>query len=167
MRLWRLAAADIAERFDGGYGVRNAGRWNQRGQIVTYCASVPSLCVLEKLVHIEDVDLFPNDLRLVRYEAPDDLAVSAFEPGNPLEEGWEDRASLTQTLGAEWYEARETALLRVPSVIVPTIETADRNFVINHSHPDIGRIVRKEDRAFRLDPRLLSYATRPSGRFDT
>ena len=49
MRLWRLSAAAYAERFDGGYGLEYAGRWNERGRLVTYCATGPALCVLEKL----------------------------------------------------------------------------------------------------------------------
>ena len=54
MTLWRLSGADFAKRFDGGYGLANDGRWNTRGRPVTYCSTGPALCVLEKIVHIDD-----------------------------------------------------------------------------------------------------------------
>ena len=61
MRLWRLAGAAYADRFDGGYGLDHEGRWNERGGLVTYCSTGPALCVLEKLVHVEDTGLLPDD----------------------------------------------------------------------------------------------------------
>ena len=54
MQLWRLSGAAHARAFDGGYGLLYPGRWNSAGRAVTYCATSPSLCVLEKLVHVED-----------------------------------------------------------------------------------------------------------------
>ena len=75
MRLWRLSGADFAERFDGGYGLHHDGRWNLSGHPVTYCATGPALCVLERLVHIEDALLMPGDAMLVCYDVPDDVAV--------------------------------------------------------------------------------------------
>ncbi len=41
---------------------------------MTYCATSPSLCVLEKLVHVQDSDLLPA-LVMVRYESPDCLGI--------------------------------------------------------------------------------------------
>ena len=72
MQLWRLSAGVYAERFDGGYGLENDGRWNGRGRPVTYCSTGPALCVLEKLVHLDDASLLPDDMV---YAAPDDLKV--------------------------------------------------------------------------------------------
>jgi RES domain-containing protein len=80
MRLWRLSGRQHAESFDGGYGLLYDGRWNTTGHAVTYCATSPSLCVLEKLVHIEDPALLP-DLVMLTYDVPDYLAceIVAFE----------------------------------------------------------------------------------------
>ena len=63
MRLWRLSAAKYARSFDGGYGLRHHGRWNTRGRPVTYCATGPALCLLEKLVHIDEM---PDDTHTYR-----------------------------------------------------------------------------------------------------
>ena len=74
MLLWRLSGVQHAQAFDGGYGLLFDGRWNSAGHPVTYCATSPSLCILEKLVHVEDPALLPP-LRMVRYDVPDDLPV--------------------------------------------------------------------------------------------
>src|SRR5258708_39409735 len=60
MLLWRLSGLQHAEAFDGGYGLLYDGRWNTVGHAVTYCATSPSLCVLEKLVHVQDPALLPE-----------------------------------------------------------------------------------------------------------
>jgi hypothetical protein len=52
MLLWRLSGAQHAK--DGGYGLLFDGRQKTVGHAVTYGSTSPSLCVLEKLVHIED-----------------------------------------------------------------------------------------------------------------
>lgn len=74
MRLWRLSGHDFARVFDGGYGLRFDGRWNTVGHATTYVSTSPSLCVLEKLVHVEDPSLLPA-LDMVEYEVPDTAPV--------------------------------------------------------------------------------------------
>ena len=78
MLLWRLSGKRHAAAFDGGYGLRFDGRWNVAGHPITYCATSPALCVLEKLVHIEDPALMP-DLVMVTYEAPDAIGAASVE----------------------------------------------------------------------------------------
>lgn len=158
MRLWRLSAPAYADRLDGGYGRVNAGRWNRAGELITYTATVPSLCVLEKLVHIEDVDLFPNDLRLVGLEAPDDLPVTVLEEPEQLPGDWWRGIGLTQALGSAWHAARDIPLLRAPSVVARSRETADRNVVINHQHPRAAEVRVVTIEPFELDYRLLTRA---------
>jgi len=155
MRLWRLSGRAFADRLDGGYGLANAGRWNVVGQLVTYCATVPSLCILEKLVHVRDADLLPDDLVMVELSVPDSLGTEIFEEGAPLEADWHGATAISQTHGARWYQARTSPLLRVPSVISRTREIADRNVVISHAHPAAASITIADMRPFVLDDRLL------------
>ena len=72
MRLWRLSTLQFADAFDGGYGLRFDGRWNTVGRPVTYAATSPSLCVLEKLVHVEAPALLPSRA-MVSFEVPDEV----------------------------------------------------------------------------------------------
>ena len=69
MLLWRLSGLRHASAFDGGYGLLFDGRWNTVGHAVTYCATSPSLCVLEKLVHVEDPALLP-ELAMITLRRP-------------------------------------------------------------------------------------------------
>jgi RES domain-containing protein len=153
MILWRLSVARHAASFDGGYGLLYDGRWNSIGHAVTYCATSPSLCVLEKLVHVEDPDLLPP-LVMVRYDAPDDLVSDSVTLAD-LPADWRWQESLTQRHGDAWHEGLSAALLRVPSVVVPLLDSPDMNVLINHRHGDAARIRVLGAEPFVLDVRLV------------
>ena len=97
MRLWRLSGAEHARSFDGGYGLRHDGRWNTRGRPATYCATGPALCLLEKLVHIDEM---PDDTMLVCYDIPDRLPVDDVSL-NGLPRHWRRDASGTRAIGGQ------------------------------------------------------------------
>jgi RES domain-containing protein len=153
MRLWRLSGKQHAGAFDGGYGLLFDGRWNRAGYAITYCATSPSLCVLEKLVHIEDPQLLP-DLIMIVYEAPDSLGFDAIAL-EVLPQDWPRREGLTQQLGEAWRRSGSNALLRVPSAIVPIAGSPDLNVLINHNHPQTGAIRLAGHTPFSLDSRLF------------
>src|SRR3954447_5618763 len=100
MLLWRLSGRQHARAFDGGYGLLFDGRWNTVGHAVSYCATSPSLCVLEKLVHIEDPTLLPG-LVMIRYEAPDSLALGTVTR-DQLPDDWRADEAATQQRGDAW-----------------------------------------------------------------
>ena len=120
---------------------------------MTYCATVPSLCALEKRVHVADPALLPDQV-MVEYEAPDDLAKREITFGE-LPVDWGRRETLTQRLGDTWLDGRADILLVVPSVIMPIAMAPDRNVLINHRRADAGRIRIVNAIAFTLDPRLF------------
>lgn len=153
MQLWRLSGAAHARAFDGGYGLLYPGRWNSAGRAVTYCATSPSLCVLEKLVHVEDPALLP-ELVMVRYEAPDDLPVEQIALDD-LPADWRRREGLTQSRGDSWHAAGAAPLLQVPSAIVPIAGSPDLNILLSHSHAGAAAIRIADVVPFALDLRLL------------
>ena len=153
MRLWRLSSARHARAFDGGFGLVSGGRWNSIGRRVTYCSTVPSLCALEKRVHHSSRDLLPPQT-MVEYLAPDDLPRTEIDLGD-LPEDWGLRDAFTRQLGDEWLDRRSDALLIVPSVIIQIATAPDRNVLVNHDHPDAGRIEIVGDVPFNLDARLF------------
>jgi RES domain-containing protein len=153
MLLWRLSGREYADVFDGGYGLLFDGRWNTIGHAVTYCSTSPSLCVLEKLVHIEDPALLP-DLVMVTYDVPDALDRDIVALDN-LPPDWRQQEGLTQRRGDDWHRARATPLLHVPSAIVPLIGSPDQNVLINHTHADAAAIRPVASVPFTLDARLL------------
>ncbi len=138
---------------DGGYGLRFDGRWNTVGRPVTYAATSPSLCILEKLVHVEDPALLPA-LAMVAYDVPDDTPL-AQRTLTHLPVDWRRRESETQRIGDDWLADVETALLFVPSAIVPIADSPDRNVLINHRHPAAAAIAIERIEDFVLDARLL------------
>ena len=153
MLLWRLSGTGYAHVFDGGYGRLFDGRWNTVGHAVTYCATSPSLCVLEKLVHVEDPDLLP-ELVMVTYEVPDTLGTESVRL-EALPADWRRDEAGTQRLGDAWHSGLAQPLLRVPSAIVPIAGSPDVNVLINHAHADSGRIIITRQEPFVLDPRLF------------
>jgi RES domain-containing protein len=154
MRLWRLSGKRHARLFDGGYGTHFNGRWNTIGHPVTYCATSPSLCVLEKLVHIEDPILMP-ELVMVGYELPDSHGTKTVTL-DELPINWRHDETLTQEKGDGWLEAVSTPLLKVPSAIVPIAGSPDTNVLINHNHPDAAMIRISIAEPFVLDARLYN-----------
>lgn len=152
MILWRLSGRQHALAFDGGYGLLYDGRWNSVGHAVTYCATSPSLCVLEKLVHVQDPDLLP-ELVMVRYDVPADLGIDEIAIRD-LPDNWRRQESWTQHRGDTWLGALTTPLLRVPSAIVPLEGSPDVNVLINHRHSAATRITIASTEPFVLDPRL-------------
>ncbi len=153
MLLWRLSTRQHADSFDGGYGLLFDGRWNSVGHAVTYCATSPSLCVLEKLVHIEDPALLP-DLIMLAYEAPASLPIEQVKL-DELPDDWRHQESWTQMRGDKWHQARAMPLLQVPSVIVSIADSPDTNVLINHNHSAVGEIRVRRREPFLLDPRLF------------
>ena len=153
MILWRLSGERHARAFDGGYGLLYDGRWNTAGHAVTYCATSPSLCVLEKLVHVQDPDLLPA-LMMVRYDVPDSLGMDAVFVAD-LPDSWRRQESRTQQRGDEWHAGLGTPLLRVPSAIVPLDGSPDMNVLINQRHPAAAKVTIMAAEPFAMDARLF------------
>jgi RES domain-containing protein len=153
MILWRLSSERHTQAFDGGYGLLYDGRWNTAGHAVTYCATSPSLCVLEKLVHVQDPELLP-ELVMVRYEVPNQLDVETISIAE-LPESWWLRESWTRQRGDRWHDGLATPLLRVPSAIVPLDSSPDMNVLINHRHAAAAEITIAAAESFVLDARLF------------
>ena len=120
MILWRIAsetrqygAADLS----GAGAAAKPGRWNAIGEAVLYAAPTIAMAVLETAAHIDDAGL-PQNRFVVRIDVPEKM--------------WRART----TLGSRWLREGASALLEVPSVIVPE-ETV---VVINTTHRDTARI---------------------------
>ena len=133
MTLWRIGNHAT---LDGAGGLRASGRWHTRGARVVYCAPNPASALLEILVHAEiEIEDIPVAFRWLEIDAPDSVAVGTVDPGL-LGPSWGSQPAATRRLGDQWLAASRSALLRVPSAIVP--ETW--NVLINPLHPGAARI---------------------------
>ena len=130
--------------------MRTPGRWHFRGRRVVYCAQSPAAALLEILVHFEiDIQNLPVRYRLLKIEALDDVPVERVSVDD-LPANW-PQTEVTRELGERWLVKGSTALLSVPSAIVP--ETF--NILLNPAHQDAKRIVVVQTGEHAIDPRLL------------
>jgi RES domain-containing protein len=152
MRVWRISRFSASDKLSGIGGLYVSGRWHARGHLVLYTSSTPSLAALEMLVHV-DPALAPADLRLWEIDAPDDIALESCDPAT-LTPNWQDYPfpPELQDYGSCWLDACRSALLCVPSAIIPI----EMNYLINPKHPDAARIRVITERPFTYDPRLLT-----------
>ncbi|KVM73647.1 hypothetical protein WJ61_15460 [Burkholderia ubonensis] len=147
--LWRISNyADLK----GVGGLRACGRWHFAGQPVVYLAEHPALALLETLVHLEiaSVAQLPNGYQLLRVEVPDSVAVAEIaEHDAPAD--WRTNPDWTKGAGTEWLQTKPSALLRVPSAVVPHAH----NFLLNPLHPAVAEIRVAEILQAPYDSRIL------------
>lgn len=158
-RVWRLVTARFAETAFSGEGKgarRYGGRWNRKGVPVVYTAGSLSLAMLEMLV--QDQPLRARYVTIAA-EVPPGLDIERVDVDR-LPADWRDPAALEtlRTIGSEWAARLASAVLAVPSAVVP----AETNYLLNPRHPDFGQIVIGEPQALVTDLRL-SQLRRPAG----
>ena len=150
MRLWRIS--DHAS-LSGDGGLYAAGRWHTRGRRVVYLADHPASALLEVMVHLEiDAEDLPTHYQLLGVDVPDGIAADTVEE-SALPADWRERVAETRERGDAWLHSGATALLRVPSAIVP--ETA--NYLLNPAHGNIARIPIASAIRAAFDPRLVAF----------
>ena len=148
MFLWRISNHST---LDGRGGLIASARWHSEGHRIVYMAETPAGALIEHLVHLElDPAHLPKSYRLLKAETPDASSISALDV-TALPRNWASDQLTTRTMGDEWLALQNTALLRVPSVILP--ETF--NVLLNPEHADAARIAVLWHLGFPWDPRLL------------
>ena len=150
MTVWRLVRRGRAS-LDGEGARLYGGRWNSPGTAVIYTSGTLSLAVLEYLVHLNP-DQIPADLVSIAGHVPDTLPVDHIAVES-LPRDWNALTlqPVTQSIGARWVTAGHTAVLKVPSVVIPV----ESNYVLNPHHRDFAAIRWSSPEAFAFDRRLL------------
>ncbi|MBI3208234.1 MAG: RES family NAD+ phosphorylase [Candidatus Solibacter usitatus] len=147
MILWRVSNHP---NLDGTGGLRASGRWHTQGRRIVYCALNPATALVEVMVHLEiDAEDLPESLQYLEIDVPLSVSMETLDVGS-LGETWQSRSEVTRRAGDEWLRSGRTALLRVPSVVVP----ATWNFLINplHSESSLIHVLRVHQHS--LDRRL-------------
>lgn len=131
MILWRISNHAT---LDGRGGLYASGRWHTEGRSVVYLAESPAGALVEVLVHLElDPGHLPKPYRLLKAEAREGLPVRTIAAVELPTNRMSDQIT-TRTIGDEWLASKGTALLRVPSAILP--ETF--NILLNPEHAEAG-----------------------------
>lgn len=133
---------------DGAGSAKFGGRWNHKGTPIIYAAESRALCALEILANNREL---ANDYIAVPIEIPDDMPHTIMSIED-LPQGWNspEHSNQTRDVGAAWVTAQKTAVLVVPSAVLPR----ERNYLLNPRHPEFKRIVFHEAEAFYFDERL-------------
>ncbi len=150
LTVWRVSTARFARSALSGEGARlYGGRWNLKGVPVVYTAATQSLALLEMLVQDD-----PLRARYVMIEVrvPKAVTIERIKL-EELPPGWREVAAREklQAIGTEWAKRCSSAVLAVPSVVVPT----ERNYLLNPLHPDMRRLRIGKPGSVRTDPRLF------------
>jgi len=94
------------------------GRWNTPGKLMVYTAASASLAMLEMLVHLGRNELLRE---YVLFELTfDDALMTGVDP-TILSANWREYPvpHAVQQIGDSWIAQTASAVLRVPSVVVP------------------------------------------------
>ena len=152
MIVWRIGTETPdypADDLNGNGAKLTGGRWNKKGLAVVYCSQTIALAVLETIVHFGQWGL-PLNRYLVEIRIPDDVWQSRAQGSPPA--GWdavpEGMGSIIY--GSDWLVSGASAVLEVPSVIVPE----ERNVLLNPRHADCSRVTGTTVRRWGYDHRL-------------
>lgn len=150
---WRLVkSVHAATAFSGEGAARTGGRWNSRGQHVVYASESRALALLETLVHLD----FPVAFHYacIRIEFPEAVLTRLALKSLPSDWRVDPPSGSTRKLGDVWLRETRSAVLAVPSALVPE----ETNFLLNPAHPGFAQIKLAAREPFSLDPRLRRKA---------
>ena len=148
---WRIVKEKhAATAFSGKGAAAHGGRWNSRGVPVVYTSNTKSLAALETLVHLNP----PVPFKYVAIRIQFDDALVEIVRAKALPPDWqtEPPPPSTKAMGDAWARAARSAVLALPSVIIP----GELNYLLNPAHPDFKTISLGKPEPFAFDPRLLA-----------
>jgi RES domain-containing protein len=132
-------------------------RWNQKGTAVVYCSESASLAQLEVLVRTQrarDLALYV----LIEAHVPEELIETLQREDLPDDWNALPESNTTREMGTKWAMEKRSAILGVPSVVIPN----ELNFLLNPEHPDFSKIETGTSNRVGWDPRLLALLSKKS-----
>jgi RES domain-containing protein len=147
---WRIVSAKYKEKAYAGDGARiHGGRWNSKGVAVVYTAGSLALASIEMIVNLPAPKLLQKYIRIsarIGLDLVSDLSEA------DLPEDWNSRpiSPSTRAIGDRWFKKQSSAVLRVPSIVVPD----EYNYLLNPTHPDFAKIKIGKPIIYFFDPRL-------------
>lgn len=148
---WRIVKEKhAATAFSGEGAAKTGGRWNSRGVPVVYTSCTKALAALESLVHLNPAVLFKYIAIGIKF----DEALVEIIRAKALPAGWQTQPPppSTQAIGDAWAKEMRSAILQLPSVIIP----GEPNYLLNPAHPEFKKMSIGKPEPFAFDPRLLT-----------
>lgn len=154
LTIWRLEKERYVDTaFRGKGSLKTSGRWHHKGTQVAYASEHPGVAVLEKLVWLERYDVArSSEYVLLPLNLDPSTHLETFDPSD-LPERWDafPHPDATRDIGTRWFEEERSAVLAVPSAVLPVA----KNYLINPFHPDFHELERGEPIPFSWDARLF------------
>ncbi len=148
--VWRMVTARFIDTAFSGEGARRySGRWNHQGIPMVYTAGSQSLAMLEMLVQDEPLRAH---YFMISAEIPPGLKIDHVNI-DQLPPDWREHSALERlrAIGTEWATQLSSAVLAVPSAVVP----AETNYLLNPKHPGFAKISMGEPQELVTDLRLI------------
>lgn len=158
--IWRIDQLKRAATAFCGDGSRlYGGRWNSVGNRVVYAASSLSLAAWEVFVHlaVQEEEAKRIQFMAIQAEIPDSVQ-SELISMHQLPHDWQSDPAPhpLKEIGDDWLITANTAVLAVPSAIIPQ----EYNYLLNPTHPDFKHIHVKTLEQFVFDAR--AWKSNPS-----
>ena len=120
---WRIVKEKHAKTAFSGEGARIfEGRWNSGGVRMVYCSEHLSLAALEILVHTQPV-MIRDKFRVFRVAWDEKMTTTIDLKKLPKDWNAQPPSLISKNIGDEWVQSGQSAVLVVPSVIVPLEKT--------------------------------------------
>jgi RES domain-containing protein len=151
IQAWRLFKSKFADTDLLGEGARlYGGRLNSKGVAVVYTSASLSLAALETLAHLESVTLLAK-YQMRRLTFDEKLVTEIIAKDLPV--NWQESppAIQVQQVGNDWVASGRSAVLRVPSALLPQ----EANYLLNPLHADFAKIVFGKPQPFVFPPRII------------
>jgi RES domain-containing protein len=152
VKAYRIVKRRFARMAFSGEGARwYGGRWNSPGVSVVYTSSTMALAVLEWRAHLTQWPAPPVMIIEIQFSDSLILVLSKLPPN------WKQLPApkANAAVGDHWVKSAKSAILRLPSALVPE----EFNYLLNPAHPHLGKISIGKPRLLRVDPRLGPLAT--------
>ena len=150
-RAYRMVRAEFVKTAFSGEGASLAGgRWNSSGVRVVYCSGTVSLAALELLAHLGRGNIL-DEYRVIKAEFDDAMVETVERHRLPPDWGASPGPRDLHRLGDKWVRERRSAVLCVPSAVVPS----EVNYLLNPAHPQFDEISIGTPQPFQFDSRLL------------
>jgi RES domain-containing protein len=150
--IWRIDQLKRAATAFCGDGSRlYGGRWNSVGNRVVYAANSLSLAAWEVFVHL-GIQEEAKRIQFIAIQAEiPDTVLSETISIDQLPQDWQsDPAPYTlKEIGDQWLTEAKTAVLIVPSSIIPL----ENNYLLNPTHPSFKDIHARAFEPFVFDER--------------
>ena len=139
MKVYRIEREKYLDTTLKGIGasLTDGFRWNSLNTFLVYTSETRALATLEVIVHLDIAEDLPDDRYYLEIEIPENIEILEILEKD-LPKNWNEKPPIleTQYIGDDFVKENNSAILKVPSAIIPQ----EFNYLINPNHPDSKKI---------------------------